>query len=63
MDIILQWKDPRGMQVGIHIDNERDGYHLTVGAYSGMQVDIDIGNESDGCRNTVGGCSGDTGRY
>ena len=35
MDIILQWKDPRGMQVGIHIDNESDGYHLTVEGSSG----------------------------
>ena len=31
MDIILQWKDPRGMQVGIHIGNESDIYRLKVG--------------------------------
>ena len=34
-DIILQWADMRGMQVGIDIGNESDGYRLTVGGYSG----------------------------
>ena len=53
MDIVLQWKDTRGMHVGIDIGNESDGYRLTVGGYSGMQVDIDICNENDGYRLTV----------
>ena len=34
-DIVLQWEDTRGMQVGIHIGDESDGYRLTVGGYSG----------------------------
>ena len=34
-DIVLHWGDTRGMQVGIDIGNERDGYRLTVGGYSG----------------------------
>ena len=33
-DIVLQWENTRGMQVGIDIDNESDGYRLTVGEYS-----------------------------
>ena len=32
--IALQWEDTRGMQVGIHIGDESDGYRLTVGEYS-----------------------------
>ena len=34
-DIVLQWEDTRGKQLGIYIGNESDGYHLTVGGYSG----------------------------
>ena len=34
-DIVLHWGDTRGMQVGIDIGNERDGYRFTVGGYSG----------------------------
>ena len=34
-DIVLQWEDTRGMQVGIAIGNESDGYRLLVGGYSG----------------------------
>ena len=34
-DIVLQWEDIRGMQVGFDIGNESDGYRLTVGGYSG----------------------------
>ena len=34
-DIVLQWEYTRGMEVGIGISNEGDGYRLTVGAYSG----------------------------
>ena len=30
-DIVLQWKDTRGIQVGIDIGNESDGYRLTLG--------------------------------
>ena len=29
-DIVLQWEDTRGMQVGLDIGNESDGYRLTV---------------------------------
>ena len=29
-DIVLQWEDTRGMQVGLDISNESDGYRLTV---------------------------------
>ena len=61
--IVLQWEDTRGMQVGIDIGNESDGYRITVGGYSGMQVGIDIGKESDGYRLTVEGYSGMQGRY
>ena len=43
-DIVLQWGDSRGMEVGIDIVNESGRYCLTVGGYSGMQVGIDIGN-------------------
>ena len=53
-DIVLQWKYTRGMEVGIGIGNESDGYRLTVGGYSGMEVGIAIGNDSDGYRLTVG---------
>ena len=34
-DIVLQWEDTRGMQVGIGIGNDSDGYRLTVGGYLG----------------------------
>ena len=34
-DIVLQWEDTRGTQVGINIGSESDGYRLTVGGYSG----------------------------
>ena len=34
MDIVLQWEDTRGMQVGIDIRYASDGYRLTVGGYS-----------------------------
>ena len=34
-DIVLQWKDTRGMQVGFDIGNDSGGYRLTVGGYSG----------------------------
>ena len=34
-DTILQWEDTRGMQEGIDIDSESDGYRLTVGGYLG----------------------------
>ena len=34
-DIVLQWEDTRGMQVGFDIGNESDGYCLTVEGYSG----------------------------
>ena len=37
-DTILHWGDTRGMQVGIDIGNESDGYSLTVGGYRLMQV-------------------------
>ena len=29
-DIVLQWEDTWGMQVGMEIGNESDGYRLTV---------------------------------
>ena len=29
-DIVLQWEDTRGMQVGLDIGNESDGYRLAV---------------------------------
>ena len=34
-DIVLQWEDTRGIQVGINIGHESDGYRLSVGGYSG----------------------------
>ena len=34
-DIVSQWEETRGMQVGIGIGNAIDGYRLTVGGYSG----------------------------
>ena len=34
-DIVLQWEDTPGIQVGIEIGNKSDGYRLTVGGYSG----------------------------
>ena len=34
-DIVFQWEDTRGIQVGIDIGNESDGYRLAVGGYSG----------------------------
>ena len=34
-DIVLQWEVTRGMQVGIDIGNESDGYRLTLRGYSG----------------------------
>ena len=43
-DTVLQWEETRGMQTGIDIGKQSDGYRLTVGGYSGMLVDIDIGN-------------------
>ena len=54
MDTILQLEDTRGMQTGIDIGNESDGYRLTMGDTRGMQVGIDIGNEDCGYRLTVG---------
>ena len=63
IEIILQWKDTRGMQVGITIGNESDGHRLPVGGYSEVQLGIDFGSESDGYRLTVGGYSGDAGMY
>ena len=62
-DIVLQWEATRGMQVGIDIGNEIDGYRLTGVGYSVMPVGINIGSESDGYRLTVGGYSGDAGMY
>ena len=53
-DIVLQWENTRGLQIGIDICNEIDGYRLTVGGYSGMQVGMDIGNMNDEYRLTVG---------
>ena len=47
-NIVLHFEVNRGMQVGIDIGNESDGYRLTVGGYSGIHVEIDISNESDG---------------
>ena len=35
-DIVLQWEVTRGMQVGIDIGSESDGYRLTVRGYSGV---------------------------
>ena len=46
-DIVLLWEVTRGMQVGIDIDSESDGYRLTVGDTRGKQVGIDLSNESD----------------
>ena len=37
-DIVSQWEETRGMQVGIGIVNESDGYRLTVLGYSGDAV-------------------------
>ena len=34
-DIASQWENTRGMQVGIGIGNESDGYRCTVVGYSG----------------------------
>ena len=34
-DIVLQWENTRGMQLGIDIGNESDEYRLTLGGYSG----------------------------
>ena len=51
-DIVLQWEDTQGMQVGLDIGNVSDGYRLTVEEFSGMQIGIDIDNESDGYRLT-----------
>ena len=34
-DIVSQWKDIRGIQVGIDIGNQSDIYRFTVGGYSG----------------------------
>ena len=62
-DTVLQWEDTRGMQTGIDIGKQSDGYRLTVGGYSGMLVGIGIGNQSDGFRLTVGGYSADADRY
>ena len=47
-DTILQSEDTRGMQTGIDIGNESDGYCLTMGDSRGMQLGIDIGNQGDG---------------
>ena len=33
-DIVLQWEDTRGIQVGIDIGNGSDGHRLSVGGYS-----------------------------
>ena len=43
-DIGLQWEVTRGMQVGIDIGSESDGYRLRVGGYSGMHIGTDIAN-------------------
>ena len=61
-DIVLQCEVTRGMQLGIDIGSESDGYRFTVGVSRGMQVDIDIRYASDGYRFTMGGCSGDADR-
>ena len=61
-DIVFQWEDTRGMQIGIDIGNESDGYCLTVGVPQVMHVGI-TGSESDEYRLTVGGYSEDVGRY
>ena len=37
-DIVLQWKDTRGIQGGIDFGYHSDGYCLTVGGYSGDSV-------------------------
>ena len=50
LDIVLQWADTWGMQVGIDFCNKIEGYRLTVGGYSGAEVGNDIGSESDGYR-------------
>ena len=34
-DIASQWENTRGMQVGIDIGSESDGYRLSVAGYSG----------------------------
>ena len=34
-DVVIQWEDTRGMQVGTDMGNESNGYRLTVGGYSG----------------------------
>ena len=34
MDIDFQYEDTRGIQIGIEIGNESDGYHFAVGGYS-----------------------------
>ena len=34
-DIVLQCEVTRGMQLGIDIGSESDGYRFTVGGYSG----------------------------
>ena len=53
-DIVLQCEVTRGMQLGIDIGSESDGYRFTVGGYSGMLVAMGIGNVSDGYCLTVG---------
>ena len=34
-DIVSQWKDIRGIHVGIDIGSQSDRYRFTVGGYSG----------------------------
>ena len=34
-DIVSQWKDIRGIQVGISIGNQSDSYRFIVEGYSG----------------------------
>ena len=43
-DIVLQLEDTGGIQVGIVIGNESDGYCLRVGGYSVMHIGTDIAN-------------------
>ena len=53
-DIVLQWEVAQGMQIGVDIGSESDGYRITVGGYSGMLVAMGICNVSDGYCLTVG---------